>query len=194
MYKNHLIELKESEINMLSQHLEEKEELERVKREEMGSQQDIKGAKPGAKDAKKDAKAAPKAPVKGGPPPGEDKNRPQEIEIEYPEIESNHNFIIMEQDFMDFAKKQKQTVTNSGKQSKSSGGALATQSVEDKRAQRLKELLDEFQIIRSLPYSVAVNMQLNKPKEEVKVEVEAVVEDKPQSVDPKKAPAKGRKK
>jgi hypothetical protein len=76
MYKNHLIEFKESEINMLSQHLEEKEELERVKREEMGSQQDIKGAKPGAKDAKKDAKAAPKAPVKGGPPPGEDKNRP----------------------------------------------------------------------------------------------------------------------
>lgn len=37
-------------------------------------------------------------------------------------------------------------------------------------------------------------MQLNKPKEEVKVEVEPVEVEKPQSVDPKKAPAKGRKK
>jgi hypothetical protein len=37
MYKNHLIDFKESEINMLNQNLEEKEEMERVKREEMGS-------------------------------------------------------------------------------------------------------------------------------------------------------------
>ena len=37
MYKNHLIELKESEINMLSVNLDEVEEERRLKREEMGS-------------------------------------------------------------------------------------------------------------------------------------------------------------
>jgi hypothetical protein len=50
----------------------------------------------------------------------------------------------MEQDFMDFAKKQKQTVMSSGKASKSGGGANASQSLEEKREQRLKELLSEF--------------------------------------------------
>jgi hypothetical protein len=37
MYKNHLIDLKESEINMLSQHLDEEEEKARLKREEANS-------------------------------------------------------------------------------------------------------------------------------------------------------------
>jgi hypothetical protein len=37
MYKNHLIDLKESEVNMLSVSLDEKEEEARLKREEMGS-------------------------------------------------------------------------------------------------------------------------------------------------------------
>ena len=97
MYKNHLIDLKESEVNMLSVSLDEKEEEARLKREEMGSamQLDNKG-KPAAKDAKKDAKAPAKVPPKGAQAGVEDKNKPQDIDIEYPDIESNHNFIIME--------------------------------------------------------------------------------------------------
>ena len=53
------------------------------------------GGKPGGKpDPKKDPKAAPK---KGAPV--EDKNAPKPIVVDYPEIPSSNNFVILEKTF-----------------------------------------------------------------------------------------------
>jgi hypothetical protein len=50
----------------------------------------------------------------------------------------------------------------------------------------------EFQICKALPFSCAVNMQLNKPKE-VYVEPEPVVEERPPTQEAKGKPgAKGK--
>jgi len=58
-------------------------------------------------------------------------------------------------------------------------------SADEKRAQRMKELLNEFKIVRGLPYTMAVNMQLNKPKEVPKAEPEKEEEKPTSQPDPK---------
>jgi hypothetical protein len=56
------------------------------------------------------------------------------------------------------------------------------QTVEEKKAQRTKELLKEYQIVRGLPFTLVVKTRFNLPEEveQVKKEPEAPV------VDPKK--------
>jgi len=67
-------------------------------------------------------------------------------------------------------------------------------SADDKRANRLTELKSEFQIVRAMPFSVAVNMYLNKPKEEPKREPTPVIEDRPPTQEAKGKPAAKKKK
>ena len=128
------------------------------------------------KDAKKDAKAPAKgAPAKGAPV--EDKNAPKPIEIEYEQIESHPAYIVLEKDFtIQKAKAKRQEAKPAHKSSKAPSVVL---TAEEKRALRLTEIQGEFEIMRSLPFSVAINMQLNKPKEEPKPEPEPEKEDRP---------------
>lgn len=95
LYKNHLIHLKETEIELLAESLTQRE-AEQKQRAELGSAQDsVAGGK--GKDAKgKDAKAA--KPGKGGA--ADEKNAPKAIEVEYPEIESEADFLILEHSFI----------------------------------------------------------------------------------------------
>lgn len=54
------------------------------------------GGSKGKADPKKDPKAAAKGGPKGGVPVTDDKNVPQAITVEYPQIESEKNYIIYE--------------------------------------------------------------------------------------------------
>ena len=54
-------------------------------------------------------------------------------------------------------------------------------SQEDKKAQRAKELLKEFQIVRGLPFTLTVKARFNLPEE-----VEVVKKEPEVVVDPKK--------
>jgi len=160
--------------------LKEKEEEDERKKNEVSSQPgssaiDLKKP-PTGKDAKKDAKPGKPAPGKAGQAPLEDKNAPKNVEFDYPEVDSTSNFIIVERDYTIHVNKQKASLP--------SEKAKVAMTAEEKRAQRMKELLVEFKIVRGLPYTMAVNMQLNKPKEVPKAEVEKEEEVVAQ-VDPK---------
>ena len=96
VYKNHLISLKDADMELLENALAQ-EEAEESKRALLASQDgtvsqsNIKG-----KDPKKDAKAKP---AKGAAADA-DKNAPKPIEIEYAEIESEKDYILIEKSFI----------------------------------------------------------------------------------------------
>jgi hypothetical protein len=123
------------------------------------------------------------APGKAGQVPLEDKNAPKNVEFDYPEVDCSPNFIIAERDYTINVNKHKASLLS--EKEKSAKPSQVAMTAEEKRAQRMKELLHEFKIVRGLPYTMAVNMQLNKPKEVPKAEPEKE-EEKPMSQpDPK---------
>lgn len=138
----------------------------------------------GAKDPKKDVKPGAKGPTtKAGQPLLEDKHAPKAIELDYPEIDSHPNFIIVESDFSIHVTKHKQSIDKQDQ--KGAKQTALAMTAEEKRAGRMKELLHEFKIVRALPYSMAVKLELNKPKEIPKIEIDKE-DDKPASQpDPK---------
>ena len=99
VYKNHLITLKDADIELLEVALAQEEE-EESKRALLASQEGIAASQSNinikAKDPKKDAKAAPKK----GAAVETDKNSPKPIEIEYAEIESEKDYILIEKSFV----------------------------------------------------------------------------------------------
>ena len=100
MFKNHLITLKDADMELLETALAD-EELEESKRAAMASQEGgvsqagIKGDKAAAKG--KDAKA----PAKGKGAADTNVNAPKQIEIEYPEVDSEPDFILIEKTFVE---------------------------------------------------------------------------------------------
>ena len=99
-YENRMVELKPKDVVMLENYLKEKEEKETARKaeEEAAANNGAGGAAGGKKaDPKKDAKG--KAPAKGATV-AEDKNSPQPITVEYPEIDSNSDYVIFERDFL----------------------------------------------------------------------------------------------
>ena len=153
---------------MLESYLKEKEDKEAAKKAEEEAAANVNGAgAAGGKkaDPKKDAKG--KAPAKGATVV-EDKNSPQPITVDYPEIESDPDFVIFERDYLG---------VDAVKKKKGQAGA------DDKQ----RELIKKYKIIRGYPYSLAIKFKLNKDEESNEVEVEEV-EEVP--VDPK---AKGKK-
>ena len=96
MFKNNMEDLKENEVAMLEQALQQNEEEN--ERRNIASQ----GSTGSKMELKKGGKEAPKADKKGaakGQTPLEDHNAPKNIEIEYEEIESEPDFIIIEKSF-----------------------------------------------------------------------------------------------
>ena len=167
--------------------MKEKEEEEERKKNEVSSQPGSSAVDPKkpptGKDAKKDAPKGKPAPGKAGQPILEDKNAPKNVEFEYPEVDCSSNFIIVERDYTIHVNKHKTSL--SAVKEISAKPSQVAMTAEEKRAQRMKELLVDFKIVRGLPYTMAVNMQLNKPKEVPKLEVEKE-EEKPMSQpDPK---------
>ena len=93
MFKNHLIDLKEKEIGLIEDYLKKlDEEDERAKSAIQNT------VTPGKAGGKAPAKGAPKAaPQKGAP--ADDKNAPQQIEVNYPEVPTEKNYFLIEKDF-----------------------------------------------------------------------------------------------
>ena len=104
MFKNNMVDLKETEEAMLEQALVQQEE-ENERRNAITSQ----GSTGSKMELKKGGKEAPKADKKApakGQTPIEDQNAPKAIEIEYEEIEAEPDFIIMEKSFAGAKKPQ----------------------------------------------------------------------------------------
>ena len=120
--------------------------------------------KKGGKDAPKvDKKAAAK-----GQTPIEDLNAPKAIEIEYEEIESEPDFMIIEKSFQGAKKpKVEQKESKAGTRSQAMTAQSATQgsdkgqTLEQKKLVRLAELQTQFDTIRAMPFSCAVKVNLN---------------------------------
>ena len=122
VYKNHLITLKDADIELLEAALaqEEAEESKRAllaSQDGVASQSNIK-----AKDPKKDAKAAPKK----GAVVEADKNSPKPIEIEYAEIESEKDYILIEKSFVQGKAAPAQVRRSAAVKSQMTGGAAAS--------------------------------------------------------------------
>ena len=97
MFKNHLIELKEKEIEMLEQSLIQ-HEADEAKREAIVSQGSA-ASKVEGKAKGKESKPPAKAEKGKGTTPIDDVNVPKNIDIEYEEVPSEPDFMIMEKDF-----------------------------------------------------------------------------------------------
>ena len=184
---NYYTFLKETEQNLLVEHLVKVEEDQRQQRqlqEEAQKQSQAAsgsalGKPPGKADAKKDAKAAP---AKKGGAPTEDKNAPKAIIIDYPEVPAAPTFTILERSFTQMKGAMIHNLDaqySSGLPSKKSQPAKEV-SHEEKKAQRTKELLKEFQIVRGLPFTLTVKTRFNLPEEveQVKKEPETVIDPK----------------
>jgi len=176
-FDNKLDILKPKDVAILSEYLVEKEKAEEARRnaqkeaEAAAANAGISPVKGGKADPKKDAKGA-KAPAKGAAPV-DDKNGPQNITVAVPNIESLPNFLICEKQY-----NARPAPKISKKMDKK---AAATTSKEDKTKERLDELLLKYQIHRSLPFSMEVNLRLNKEVEVARLPTpeapEPVVED-----------------
>ena len=119
MFKNQLINLKDTEIEMLETDLAGIEEEER-RRVALESQEGQTSQAKSKIDPKKDKGKA----AKGA---ADDKNAPKSIEVEYPDVESEPNFILLEKTFTQLNKKPeaKRPVAKSAMSQATTGSAAA---------------------------------------------------------------------
>jgi hypothetical protein len=144
-----------------------------------------------AKGAKDAGKKVEKKPPPKGAAPTEDKNSPQNIVVEYPEIKSQDKFMIFERKYN--AKEAPATTAKKGGLPPASAPVAAASKKKDnpwgdlgdKLKDRQKELILKYKIIRGSNYSMAVEFKLNKeiPKEPVK---EETLSEQPPPVEDKK--------
>lgn len=150
----------------LEQQEAEEAKIKAEKDAEQAAQTQAPAPGKGKADPKKDAGKG-----KGGKGAAttEDKNSPQQITVTYPETPAMDNYLIIESSFLDsFAELESQLTKK--------------QKGDSKKTDRTKEVLNRFDIIRALPFSIAVRMMLNKEEE---VEVTPIQEDE-EVPDPKK--------
>ena len=140
-------------------------------------------------DPKKDAGKGAKAGGKGAVV-ADDKNAPQNLTVEYEEIESLDDFIIFERKY-NFNDIKIADAHKKGPPASAgilaNGGKGSQWGDMSKVKDRTQELISQYKIIRSKPYTVAVLLKLNK---EVEVAPEPVEEAPVTVPDPK---AKGKK-
>ena len=177
---------KDKDVDFMVEHLVERETEEaRVKAEkEAEALAAAQAAAGGGAKGKADPKKDPKAQVKGGAKgaaPVDDKNAPQPITVEYEEIGENPNYVIYEKAY----RGPKAVESKAGAKKDKAG----TATKENKNKQRKDEVVKTYNIIRSLPYSLAVDVKLNY-EEPAEVEEPEPVKA-PTPVDTK--PAKGKK-
>ena len=202
MYNNHLISLKDADMELLEQALTDKED-EESKRSLLASQENVTSqANIKAKDAKaKDTKAK----AKGGAAVDADKNSPKPIEIEYEEIASEKDYVLIEKSFQQGKSKpalpavrrsqaSKSAMAAAGATSASGSQQTAQESLALKKSARLTELHQTYDMVRAQPYTLAVVMKLNYvPPPPPPVEAEPVeVDTKPTGKDAK-GKGKGKK-
>ena len=116
------------------------------------------------KDAKKGppAKADPKAAGKAAPgKPGtatEDKNTPKDIKIEYPDVEAEPNYLVVEKNYQ-----QDKQVADKPVERKKKDAAATKQAmtVDQKKLIRQAELVTQYDTVRALPFSLAVVLRLS---------------------------------
>ena len=100
MFKNHLVVLKDADMELLEAALAE-EELEESKRAALQSQEGGVSQANMKADGKPPAKGKDaKAPPKGKAAAEVNNNAPKQVEIEYPEIENEPDFILIEKSFV----------------------------------------------------------------------------------------------
>lgn len=110
--------------------------------------------------AKPDPKAAKPAPGKGAVV--DDKNAPKlDFKVDYPDVEAEPNFIIMEKTFNQAAP-AKAPAERKKKKDTEPKQAI---TVEQKKAIKQKELTSTYDAVRALPFSMAVVLRLNQPVE-----------------------------
>jgi len=172
--------------------LREEEERKKAAAEAEAAAAALAGAGAGGAkkaDPKKDAgKGGAKAGGKGAVI-ADDKNAPQTLTIEYEEIESLDDFIILERKYNFNGEKiaaahKKGPPASAGVLSTGKGSSWGDMS---KVKDRTQELISQYKIIRSKPYTVAILLKLNKEIEKAPEPVEEVAPTVP---DPK---AKGKK-
>ena len=130
-------------------------------------------------------KADPKAAAKGakdkgkGAPATDDPNSPKDITIEYPEVQSLPDFVVIEHTYRKMRANAYPARTKNEK----------PDPTVDKKALRLQNLQDSYEMVRGLPINCATIVKLNyvEPPKPVVEEQEVVPE-------PTKAPVKGKKK
>lgn len=181
-FENKKDQFKPKDIALLEEYLKERE-IEDEKRRVQKEADALAAATPGGAAVGKGGKADPKKDAAKGKDPkakgtvvADDKNCPQPITVEYPTINEIPNFLIMEKNFA--------AKTSSGEKVGSKKAAATTGGKENKNKERLDELLKKYKVIRSLPYSVAVHVRLNKDEKEPEVEIPEPVAE---VVDPKAA-------
>ena len=175
---------KDKDTEFMVEHLVERETEEakikaQKEAEALAASQAALGGAKGKADPKKDAKAAGGKPGAKGAAPVDDKNAPQAITVEYAQIEDTPNYIIYEKEYKPKFVKTKTTAV------KKDNKAAANHSKENKNKLRKDELIKKYNIIRALPYSMAVEVKLNKDEHEEVEEPEPVKAPTPVETKPK---------
>ena len=181
MFNNSLIKLKEADLAILVESLKEREDAAKVAADAKNAT--VQAPVPTGKGGKPDPKAAAakgKVDAKKGAPTLEDPNSPKDIVIDFPtDVKAQANYIIVDKSYTSMRQTAAPLV--------SSTKAKLDPTI-DKKAQRTKELISKYNIIRSLPSSVAVQLRLNYVPPPVVEVVEPAVVAPP--VTQGKAPAK----
>jgi len=192
-YENKIDVIKPKDKVLLIEYLELREEEDRKKAAAEAEAAAAALAGAGAGGAKKvdPKKDAGKKPAAGkGAVVADDKNAPQTLTIEYEEIEHLDDFIILERKY-NFNDEKIAAAHKKGPPA-SAGAALGSGKGSSwgdmsKVKDRTQELISQYKIIRSKPYTVAILLKLNKEVERAPEPVEEVAPTVP---DPK---AKGKK-
>ena len=162
VYQNQILSLKENDYALLEQALAA-QEMEAA-RSNMVSSSTVEPVK--EKDGKKGAPAKPdpKAAAKGAPgkpsTASEDKNSPKDVKIDYPEVEAEPNYLLIEKSFQQNKAAKDKPIE---RKKKEASGAAAKQvlTLEQKKLIRQAELVQQYDAIRALPFSMAVVLRLN---------------------------------
>lgn len=175
--RNRLIALKDQDIVLLNEALKTVEE----EHSKLATQQKQTNAPaPVSKDSKK---PDPKKDTKGKPAakgtvPTDDPNSPKDIVVDYPEVPSLPDYVIIDRSYH----KMKESVKPIATVYKASK-APADSSI-DKKAVRLQELQDSYEIIRSKPITCATIVRLNYSEPQIAVEDLLKLSDSQQSIKP----------
>lgn len=149
MFTNSLIKLKEADLAILVESLKEREDAAKAAADAKNAS--VQAPVPTGKGGKPDPKAAAakaKPETKKGAPILEDPNSPKDVAIDFPaDVKVQPNYIIVDKSYTSMREIAQPSV--------SSTKAKLDPTI-DKKALRTKELISKYNIIRSLPISVAV--------------------------------------
>lgn len=169
IYKNHLIQIKDTDLVMMDEALKLEEE-ETAKR--IAAEKQPVAVAPTGKDAKK---ADPKAAAKGKPAAKgavvqEDPNSPKDITIDYPteNMAALADYVVIDRTYH----QMRENANPSAQKAK-------VDPTLDKKTVRLQQLQEAYEIIRGIPISCATVVRLNYVEPPVPVEERAASPEEP---------------